>query len=70
METHSSVLTWKTQGQGSLVGCRLWGRIELDTTEETQQPEMEILAGLSPIFHSYFCPNNTPSKKSFLTTIL
>ena len=22
-------------GQGSLVGCRLWGHIELDTTEVT-----------------------------------
>ena len=24
-----------SQGQGSLVGCRLWGRTELDTTEAT-----------------------------------
>ena len=24
-----------TQGQGSLVGCRLWGRIELDMIEVT-----------------------------------
>ena len=24
-------------GQGSLVGCRLWGRTESDTTEATQQ---------------------------------
>ena len=23
------------QGRGSLVGCRLWGRTELDTTEGT-----------------------------------
>ena len=30
MATHSSVV-----GQGSLVGCRLWGRIESDTTEAT-----------------------------------
>ena len=33
MATHSSVLAWKSQGQGSLVGCRLWGRTESDTTE-------------------------------------
>ena len=26
-------LTGESQGRGSLVGCRLWGRIELDTTE-------------------------------------
>ena len=28
------VVEWtESQGQGSLVGCRLWGRTELDTTE-------------------------------------
>ena len=26
-----------SQGQGRLVGCRIWGRIESDTTESTQQ---------------------------------
>ena len=25
----------ESQGRGSLVGCRLWGRTELDTTDET-----------------------------------
>ena len=35
MATHSSVLAWKPQGRGSLVGCRLWGRTESDTTEAT-----------------------------------
>ena len=35
MATHSSVLAWKPQGWGSMVGCRLWGRTELDTTEAT-----------------------------------
>ena len=35
MATHSSVLAWESQGLGSLVGCRLWGRIESDTTEAT-----------------------------------
>ena len=28
-------LSGESQGQGSLVGCRLWGRTELDTTEAT-----------------------------------
>ena len=31
--THSSVLAWRIPGTGGLVGCRLWGRMELDTTE-------------------------------------
>ena len=35
MATHSSVLAWRIPGTGSLVGCRLWDRTELDTTEVT-----------------------------------
>ena len=35
MATHSSVLAWRIPGTGSLVGCRLWGRTEWDTTEVT-----------------------------------
>ena len=35
MATHSSVLAWRIPGQGSLVGCRLWGHTESDTTEAT-----------------------------------
>ena len=27
-------LPGESQGRGSLVGCRLWGRTELDTTEQ------------------------------------
>ena len=39
MATHSSVLAWRIPGTGSLVGCRLWGRTELDTTEATWQQQ-------------------------------
>ena len=38
MATHSSVLAWRIQGQQGqqgLVGCRLWGHTESDTTEAT-----------------------------------
>ena len=35
MATHSSVLAWRIPGTGSLVGCRLCGRTESDTTEAT-----------------------------------
>ena len=35
MATHSSVLAWRILGWGILVGCRLWGRAELDMTEVT-----------------------------------
>ena len=35
MATHSRVLAWRIPGTGSLVGCRLWGRAESDTTKAT-----------------------------------
>ena len=35
MATHSSVLDWRIPGTGCLVGFRLWGRTESDTTEVT-----------------------------------
>ena len=35
MTAHSSVLPGESQGLGSLVGCRLWGRTESDMTEAT-----------------------------------
>ena len=35
MATHSGVLPGESQGQKSLVGCHLWDRTELDTTEAT-----------------------------------
>ena len=43
MATHSSVLAGESQGQGSLVGCCLWGHTESDTTEATQQ-QQQLLA--------------------------
>ena len=35
MAPHSSALAWKSHGRRSLVGCRLWGHTESDTTEAT-----------------------------------
>ena len=35
MATHCIVLAWRIPGTGSLVGCRLWGPTESDTTEVT-----------------------------------
>ena len=34
MATYFGVLAWRIPGTGSLVGCCLWGRTELDTTEQ------------------------------------
>ena len=35
----------ESQGQGSLVGCRLWGRTESDTTEVTEQQQQLPMQG-------------------------
>ena len=35
MATHSVFLPGESQGWGSLLGCRLWGHTESDTTEAT-----------------------------------
>ena len=35
MAAHSLFLPGESQGLGSLVGCRLWGHTESDTTEVT-----------------------------------
>ena len=34
-------LPGESQGRGSLVGCRLWGRTESDTAEATQQQQQQ-----------------------------
>ena len=39
MATHSSILAWRIPGTEELVGCRLWGPTESDTTEATQQQQ-------------------------------
>ena len=36
-------LPGESQGRGSLMGCRLWGRTESDTTEATQQQQQQPL---------------------------
>ena len=39
-------LPGESQGQGSLVGCHLWGRTESDTTEDTWQQQQHSEWGL------------------------
>ena len=41
-------LPGESQGQRSLVGCRLWGRTESDTTEATQQQRQQQRISHSP----------------------
>ena len=48
MATHCSVLAWRIPGTGSLVGCRLWGRTELDATDVTQQQQAPPTSACPP----------------------
>ena len=43
MATTPVFLPGESQGQGGLVGCCLWGRIESDKTEATQQQQQQQL---------------------------
>ena len=48
-------LPGESQGQESLVGWRLWGHTELDTTEVTkQQQQQEIFAVLGKYFQDFW----------------
>ena len=50
-------LPGESQGWGSLVGCRLWGCTESDTTETTQQQQQLYTKTTSLLF---FPNTNTP----------
>ena len=54
MATHSVFLPGKSQGRGSLVGCRLWGRTESDTTEATWQQQQQHGNSMLLFFPSTF----------------
>ena len=51
-------LPGESQGQGSLVGCRLWGRTELDMTEEMQQQQQGGIISLTQTL--LFCRTRLP----------
>ena len=56
MAAHSSVLAWRIPGTGSLVGCCLWGRTELDTTEVTWQQQQQDSETPSMFAQAVQCP--------------
>ena len=60
-------LPGESQGQGSLVGCRLWGRTESDMTEVTQQQQQQqqqqlLLQKMVEINSEEFFVSQTKSK--------
>ena len=72
-------LPGESQGRGSLVGCRLWGRTESDTTEATQQQPVFLpgeshghrsLVGHTPwgcgVGHNLEPSNNKNNSSSFI----
>ena len=54
-------LPGESRGRGSLVGCRLWGRTQLDTTEATQQQQQ-----LNPFISSRLVASCLDCKCQFL----
>ena len=47
----------ESQGRESLVGCHLWGRTELDTTEVTQQLHCGYKSLIGYLMFKYFLPS-------------
>ena len=58
-------LPGESQGRGSLVGCRLWGHTELDTTEVTQQQQQ--LRATNRQSYMNFCVKVMPILKILYT---
>ena len=67
-------LPGESQGQRSLVGCRLWGRTESDTTEATQQRQQqcvqETLASISRVAESWRAAEVTSQRRRRLSCVL
>ena len=62
-------LPGESQGWGSLVGCRLWGHTESDTTEVTQQQQQQQhfnFQGLVPRVKCFLEPPQLPTKAMYL----
>ena len=56
-------LPGESQGQGSLVGCHLWGCTESDTAEATQQQQQDFI-----FFFSFVHSPNIKEKQNYYMT--
>ena len=61
-------LPGESQGRGSLVGCRLWGRTELDTTEVTYQQQQLIIYFMETV--SAIISNKAPPYPGHISFLL
>ena len=59
-------LPGESQEQGSLVGCRLWGCTELDTTEATQQQQQQQQQSCLTLWDPMDCSLPGPSVHGIL----
>ena len=64
MAPHSSVLARRIPGTGSLVGCRLWGLEESDTTEVIQQQEQRQQCVLLGFLGGAVVKNHLPMQET------
>ena len=63
-QTTPVFLPGESQGQGSLVGCCLWGRTESNMTEVTQQQQQQVIVVVTELYsiachnlYFYLCTN-------------
>ena len=63
-------LPGKSQGWGSLAGCRLWGRTESDTTEATQQQQQHTVLMTTTLQYSLKSRSVMPPALFFLRSSL
>ena len=61
----------ESQGQRSLVGCRLWGRTESDTTEATQQQQQQQYSSNNYLlWGGFYIPSTTLSILQLLSHLI
>ena len=62
-------LPGESQGWRSLVGCRLWGRTESDTTEATWQQQQQQHVHVNPKLPIYLPPTHFPYTTLFRSEV-
>ena len=60
-----ALLPGESQGQRSLMGCCLWGRTELDTTEVTQQQQYVLSGEMNEILVQNYSLKTEGNVKGF-----
>ena len=57
-------LPGESQGRWSLIGCRLWGRTELDTTESTSSSSRDLFKKIGDTKGTFYAKIGTIEDKN------